>query len=151
MKKYIGLGDMSSVNCASVLNVIRNCSSISRKEISDMTGLSWGGMTKIVNKLFDGGYIEEAKEESACSVGRTPGRLHIVRDKNVVIGLDLNREGFEAYVMNLRKEVLQVYSKEVAFSGKQELLECIYGFIDEIVGDFGEKIFWQWESPCRVF
>lgn len=139
MKKYIGLGDMSSVNCASVLNVIRNCSSISRKEISDMTGLSWGGMTKIVNKLFDGGYIEEAKEESACSVGRTPGRLHIVRDKNVVIGLDLNREGFEAYVMNLGKEVLQVYSKEVAFSGKQELLECIYGFIDEIVGDFGEK------------
>lgn len=104
-----------------------------------MTGLSWGGMTKIVNKLFDNGYIEEAKEESVSSVGRTPGRLHIVRDKNVVIGLDLNREGFEAYVMNLGREVLQVYSEEAAFSGKQELLESIYGFIDKIVEDFGEQ------------
>ena len=61
MKKYMGLEDMSKVNCSSVLNVIREAKEISRKEISDITGLSWGGMTKIVNKLFDHGYIVEDK------------------------------------------------------------------------------------------
>ena len=59
MKKYMDLEDMSKVNCSSVLNVIREAKEVSRKEISDITGLSWGGMTKIVNKLFEKGYIEE--------------------------------------------------------------------------------------------
>ena len=57
MKKYMDLEDMSKVNCSSVLNVIREAKEVSRKEISDITGLSWGGMTKIVNKLFEKGYI----------------------------------------------------------------------------------------------
>ena len=52
MKKYMDLEDMSKVNCSSVLNVIRESKEISRKEISDITGLSWGGMTKIVNNYL---------------------------------------------------------------------------------------------------
>ena len=37
---------------------------ISRKQISDITGLSWGGMTKIVNKLMEHEYIVEEKNIS---------------------------------------------------------------------------------------
>ena len=72
MKKYMDLEDMSKVNCSSVLNVIREAKEVSRKEISDITGLSWGGMTKIVNKLFEKGYIEEGKSAVSTGVGRTP-------------------------------------------------------------------------------
>ena len=41
MKKYMGLEDMSKVNCSYFLNVIREAKEISRKEISHITGLSW--------------------------------------------------------------------------------------------------------------
>ena len=71
MKKYIGLEDMSKVNCSNVLNVIREAKEISRKEISEITGLSWGGMTKIVNKLFEKGYIEEEKKMQHQKVKET--------------------------------------------------------------------------------
>ena len=77
MKKYMDLEDMSKVNCSSVLNVIREAKEVSRKEISDITGLSWGGMTKIVNKLFEIGYIEEGKSAVSTGVGRTPGVITI--------------------------------------------------------------------------
>ena len=139
MKKYIGLEEMSNVNCSSVLNVIRNCGTVSRKQISDITGLSWGGMTKIVNKLFDHGYIVEEKDESVSGAGRTPGLIRICEKKNVVIGLDLNREGFEAYVMNLCGDVLKDYSKDIYYEGKEELLQFILEFTGEIVQEFEEK------------
>lgn len=139
MKKYIGLEDMSSVNCSSVLQVIRNANGISRRQISDITGLSWGGMTKIVNKLFEHGYIEEIKEENPAGVGRTPGLLRVTRNKNLVLGLDLNREGFEACVMNLGGEMIKTCRKKVSFQLKEELLQEIFSFTDELVEAFGEK------------
>lgn len=139
MKKYIGLEDMSNVNCSSVLNVIRNCGSVSRKQISDITGLSWGGMTKIVNKLFHHGYIVEEKDENASGVGRTPGLIRVEDKKNVVIGMDLNREGFEAYVMNLCGNVLKEYSEDVFFEGKEDLLQAILNFTEKIVKEYKEK------------
>lgn len=139
VKKYIGLEDMSNVNCSSVLNVIRNCRSVSRKQISDITGLSWGGMTKIVNKLLANGYIEEEKEESTPGVGRTPKMLSLVKNKNLVVGMDINREGFEAYVMNLGGDMRKAYMQKMTFSNKEELLDAIYKFTDVIVEDFKEQ------------
>lgn len=139
MKKYIGLDDMSSVNCSNVLHVIRNAKGISRRQISDITGLSWGGMTKIVNKLFEHGYIEEEKEENTAGVGRTPGLLHVTRSKNLVLGLDLNREGFEGCVMNLGGEMLRTFREKINFQSKEELLREIFSFTDKLVEEFGES------------
>ncbi len=139
MKKYIGLEEMSNVNCSSVLNVIRNCGTVSRKQISDITGLSWGGMTKIVNKLFDHGYIVEEKEEKASGAGRTPSLIRINERKNVVIGLDLNREGFTAHVMNLCGHVLKEYTEDITYEGKEELLRKILAFTRKAVDAYREK------------
>ena len=139
MKKYIGLEEMSNVNCSSVLNVIRNCGIVSRKQISDITGLSWGGMTKIVNKLFAHGYIVEEKDENASGAGRTPSLIRINEKENVVIGLDLNREGFEAYVMNLCGDVLKEYSEDISYEGKEKLLCTILEFTKKIVHEYEEK------------
>lgn len=141
MKKYIDLQEMSSVNCASVLNVIRNCGEVSRKQITDITGLSWGGMTKIVNKLFEQGYIEEVKCEIASGNKRTPGFIRVRRDDFFVIGLDINRVGFGAYVMNLAGDVIKEYSAECFFGNKNELLEAILNFVRGIVNEFQDKTF----------
>lgn len=139
MKKYIGLEEMSNVNCASVLSVIRECGEVSRKRISDITGLSWGGMTKIVNKLFEHEYIVEDKSEAWTGQGRTPHVIRINKNKHVVIGLDINRVGFSAYVMNLAGDVLQKYYAEERFDNKEELLHAILTFTRTIVEEYKEK------------
>ena len=139
MKKYIGLEEMSNVNCASVLNVIRNCGEVSRKQITDITGLSWGGMTKIVNKLFENGYIEEDKSEKAVAHGRTPNVIRICKDKHYVIGLDINREGVIAHVMNLAGETIKEHISEFSATNKEQLLKSILDFVRDIVNEFKEK------------
>ena len=139
MKKYMGLDDMSKVNCSSVLNVIREAGKISRKEIADITGLSWGGMTKIVNKLFEKGYIEEEKSTSVTGAGRTPGVITICKENNVVIGLDINREGLAGCVLNLAGDILSKYSSEVSCGTKEELLEGIISFTSRIVKENNKR------------
>lgn len=139
MKKYLDLVDMSKVNCSSVLNVIREAKEISRKEISDITGLSWSGMTKIVNKLFEKGYIEEEKSTAATGAGRTPGVITICKDYNVVIGLDINREGLVGCVLNLAGDVLEEYSTKTNFETKDELLQCIISFASLVVKENNKK------------
>lgn len=139
MKKYIGLEEMSNVNCSSVLNVIRNCGEVSRRQITDITGLSWGGMTKIVNKLFEHGYIEEAKSEKVSGVKRTPNVIRVCRDKYFVIGLDINRVGFFAHVVNLAGEIVKEYMEERSFNNSEELLQAILDFTKILVDEFQEK------------
>lgn len=139
LKKYIDLEDMSHVNCSHVLSVIRDCGEVSRKQISDITGLSWGGMTKIVNKLFESGYIVEGKSENVSGIGRTPNIIRINKERNFVIGLDINRMGFGAYVMNLAGEIQKEYSLEESFDNKEELLQTILDFTRGIISDFKEK------------
>ena len=139
MKKYMGLEDMSKVNCSYVLNVIREAKEISRKEISHITGLSWGGMTKIVNKLFEKGYIKEEKSTTATRAGRTPGVITICKDYNVVIGLDINREGLAGCVLNLAGDILEEYSAEVSCETKEDLMQSIIAFTSRVVKENNKR------------
>lgn len=139
MKKYIGLEEMSNGNCSSVLNIIGHYGEMSRKEIADITGLSWGGMTKIVNKLFEKGYIVEGKGEKVSAQGRTPRVISINKHQNFVIGLDINRMGLHAYVMNLAGEVLKEYSEEGSFDARDNLLNEILFFLRKVVEEYREK------------
>lgn len=139
MKKYIGLEEMSNVNCSSVLGVIRDCGEVSRKQISDITGLSWGGMTKIVNKLFEQEYIVEGKSEQVLGIGRIPNVIRINKEQHFVIGLDINRVGFSAYVMNLAGDIIKGYFLDESFDNKEALLQEILDLTRKAIDEFKEK------------
>lgn len=134
MKRYMGLEDMSNVNCSSVLNIIREAGEISRKGISDESGLSWAGMTKIVNKLFERGFLEESRSTAASTgAGRIPNLIKICKERNVIIGIDINRVGFSGCVVNLAGEVIEEYFSEVEYRNKDELLRKILSFTANII------------------
>lgn len=139
MKKYMGLEDMSQVNCSSVLRVIQDFGEVSRKQISEITGLSWGGMTKIVNKLFEHGYIVEEKNTAPGGTGRIPGMLSICQDKHFVAGVDINKTGLSAYVTDLSGRLKQKYFEENIFEDKEELLQNIINFFRKIFQEFDDN------------
>lgn len=141
MKKYMGLEDMSQANCSSVLRVIQDHGGLSRKQISEITGLSWGGMTKIVNKLLEHGYIIEEKDTASGGTGRIPGILSIRGDRHFVAGADINQTGLSAYVTDLSGRVRQQYFEDNHFRGKEQLLENITRFFRKIFdGPGGSEI-----------
>lgn len=134
MKKYLGLEDISNTNCSNVLHVIREAGVISRKGISDETGLSWAGMTKIVNKLFEKGLLEESKYKStSAGAGRIPNVIRICRDKNIVLGVDINQEGLRGCIINLGGEIQKEYSAQPDYINREELLERIKDFIGNMI------------------
>lgn len=136
MKKYIGLEDMSQINCSSVLRVIQSCGEISRKQISDITGLSWGGMTKIVNKLFENEYIVEEKSGAFGGNGRTPGLIRVNREKHFAAGADINQTGLRAWVTDFSGGIKKKYFEENHFQDKEELLQNIIRFFGKIFEDY---------------
>jgi len=136
LKKYIDLYDMANVNCSNVLSVIRSHGAISRKEICELIGLSWGGMTKIINKLLENGYITEKKAESKLPCGRTPSFLSVNTSKNFVVGLQINKLGLKAVVLDLAGNVLKQFSKDDVSSDRDSVLSEVVGFTKRIFGSF---------------
>ena len=137
MKKYMDLEDMVNINCSNVLNIIQKSGQVSRKEITCFSGLSWGGMTKIVNKLIEKGYITEKKMEGGLSAsGRTPSLLSVNKEKNFIVGLDLNQTGLSAVVLDLTGEILKSYTAPAGFGSRQELEESTVDFVSRIFEGF---------------
>ena len=131
---------MIITNCSAVLDVIQKNKNISRKKITELTCLSWGGMTKIVNKLLEHEYITERKADPTSKSGRIPSIISINNNKNFVVGLDINKTGFNGTVMTLSGEILKKYSSSVKAKTKTEMLEEIISFTSGIFDDFPSGI-----------
>lgn len=137
MKRYIDLEDMVNLNCSNILDIIQKNGAVSRKEITRLSGLSWGGMTKIVNKLLENGYITESEPDFASSSrGRTASLLSINTEKNFIIGFDLNQTGLTAVVMNLAGEITDRFSAPASFCSKGELEEKTVSFLSKIFKNY---------------
>lgn len=140
MKKIINNEIMANRNGANVLNIIQENVNISRRQITELSGLSWGGMTKIVNKLLESGYITEKKQDSNSKSGRNPSIISINNERNYVVGLDINETGLKAVVMNLSGEYLKDYSSCVKSENKDDLLDEISDFISSVLSDFSNDV-----------
>lgn len=136
MKKYMDLEDMANVNCSNVLNIIQKNGTVSRNEITQISGLSWGGMTKIVNKLLEHEYITEVKLKQNAASGRTPRVLSVNTVKNFVIGLDINKTGLKAIVSDLTGKTLRDFSRAVTATCREQFLSEIIDFISDIFSCF---------------
>ena len=139
MKKYLALDDMVNANCATVLDIIQKKGTVSRKEITEISELSWGGMTKIVNKLLEKSYIIETKSDKGTTSGRTPCVLSVNTAKNFIIGLDINLTGLNAVVINMAGTVLKQISAPAPPQKYDEFLSGIIDFISKIFNQFEEN------------
>ncbi len=136
MKKYMNVEDITNTNCSTVLDIIQKNGQLSRKQITDMTGLSWGGMTKIVNRLLENGYIVEEKQTTIAKSGRKPSVVSVNTKTNFVIGLDINKTGLKAIVTNLSGEIMKEYQAPVCADRKDSMLNEIVAFVSTIFSDF---------------
>ena len=120
------------MNDSRVISMLRK-GPLTRRELQQLTALSWGGVTNTVNRLIESGYIKEEKAPAHKSSGRTPGRLFLTEDDNLVAGIDVNMTGLTGCVMNLSGEILWEDSSPADHSSKEALLECITAFASALI------------------
>lgn len=139
LKKFISQGDMRIANIFEVLSLIRKEKSITRKEIQNRMGLSWGGVSQIASRLIELSYVVEKKVQDTTSSGRTPSSLEINSGDNYIIGIDINLSGLYAVVVNLKNEVIYDEFLGCDAKNKDGFLNSIYLLLDSVTGRFSKN------------
>ena len=122
---------MKRSNAAEVFNLIRERGSLTRREIADLLGMSWGAVSTITARLIEEKYVVEVKGDSLASKGRTPYCLEVNGDEHFAVGVDVNRSGLSTVLVNLKNDILGRWTREADFTSR-EALTC--GILS-IVGD----------------
>ena len=80
---------MRKSNICVLLSEIKNNDPLSKRDLQDRTGLSWGAISSITAMLCDKGFIVPTGKQRT-NVGRKPFQLDINPNDYFIIGVDLN-------------------------------------------------------------
>lgn len=121
---YIDQQKMKQVNAAHILHLIRENEGLTRRQLEAISNMSWGAISKITSILIDDGYVLEEKKE-AQGLGRTPTGLFLNPNEHFSVGMDINRSGMRAVLVNLKNEIIKSFFEPVGSVSYPEFLEDI--------------------------
>ncbi len=122
------------MNAAAVFACVQtHASGITRREIAEQTGMSWGAVSAFTAALIENGYIMEEKAEISMSRGPIPSYLYVRGDVHVSLGLEINDMGLRASAVNLKHEIVESFSSPLTYSDREQLFADIYAFLDHVV------------------
>ena len=98
--------EMKQYNFQTVFKIIQRYSSISRRELQNLSSLSWGSISSITADMVSNGLIIEKSHKLGYS-GRTPKLLTINNQKNRILGIDINVSAITFALCDLGGLVLQ--------------------------------------------
>ena len=120
-----------------ILQTIKECRLISKRELQEVTGLSWGHISQVTNRFLEEGYIVVAENE--MTAGRSRELLDINRNDNYFIGVDLNSQRVRAVVTDMKGRVICETRKEWDEAERETVLKNLFGVIDDFIDRFKDK------------
>lgn len=128
--------DTRNKNATTLLRLLLKQDSISRVELSRMTGLTKTTVSSIINEFIALGIVEESSTISTGNVGKSPTPLHIRKDAVYTIGVHLGRQGVKTVLMDARMNIIS-REKGLSYekSGPKSVLKSLFTSIDNIMKD----------------
>ena len=127
-------------NIWKLFQLIQDRGPISRAQIKEESGLSWGTVSSVINKLEKKGFIEEKPIETN-KVGRKKGLISIANNSNFVLGIDINVSGLTFIVTDLKWEVHQIVQDSILDFDKDAIVEQILRTSEELIKKFSNFLF----------
>ena len=93
-------------NATTLLRLLLKQDSISRVELSRMTGLTKTTISSIINEFIALSIVEESSIISTGNVGKTPIPLHIRTDAVYTVGAHLERQKVKTVLMDARMNII---------------------------------------------
>lgn len=123
---------MRKSNRKLVFSAIHKKGSISRVQIADMTHMSLMTVGRIVDELVSIGIVvEEDSNDMTVALGRRPKLLHVVSDNFLSVGVEIDRDGIYAGIINLQGKVLKKMEQKYNCSG--QTAEIVLKKVGEII------------------
>lgn len=124
-------------NALVLLEQIRENAPISKRELQDVTGFSWGLISRLTNELANEGYIV-SKGKVSTGVGRKPDEFDINPERNYFIGVDFSTNGMLTVLTDLKGRIIEQSQEKWKKREKMAVLEQIYTVLDDIVERYAE-------------
>jgi len=127
------------LNTRKVLKLIRDNPSISRAEISKISGLSAPTVSRIVEDLIREGLVEEIGI-GVSNGGRRPNLLEFCPDNNFIIGIDLGTTNIYGVLANLEAEIISEEKTPTKVEeGFYNIMDRTFEVIDRLKVRLGRK------------
>lgn len=120
-----------------ILQTIKEQGPISKRELQEMTGLSWGHVSQVTKRFLEEGYI--VVEEQEMTAGRTRDLVDINRNDNYFIGVDLNSQRIRVVLTDMKGRIIYEVRETWDKSEREVVLETIIKVIDRIIIQYCDK------------
>jgi len=128
--------DTRNKNATTLLRLLLKQDSISRVDLSRMTGLTKTTISSIINEFIALGVVEESSTISNGNVGKSPTPLHIRTDSVYTVGAHLGRQKVKTVLMDARMNIIS-RKKGLSYEGlgPKRILERLFLSIDDSMRD----------------
>jgi len=124
--------DTRNKNATTLLRLLLKQDSISRVELSRITGLTKTTISSIINEFIALSIVEESSTISTGNVGKSPTPLHIRKDAVYTIGIHLGRQKVKSVLIDARMNII---SKKEGLSyerpGPKGIFKSLFLSIDD--------------------
>lgn len=121
-----------------VLFEIRSGGPVSKRELQEVTGFSWGNISSITKALLENKYIMPSGKQDTAS-GRKPEEFDINLNDNYIIGIDFNSESVLVILGDLKGRIVSKYSAEFIEKTREKAEELLYSLIEKIIAENSSK------------
>lgn len=125
--------DMKQLNRKIVFDIVRKKRSVTRVELSEMTGMSGPSIMAIVNEFIDKGILTVTGKKNG-SVGRSPVTMIFNPDVQLSIGIEFEGNTLSAGLVNLDGEIRFQTMAKVPSNLGNSFFEALCKSIDKLVG-----------------
>ncbi len=119
------------MNRSLLLNIIRQERTVTRKQLTDVSGLSVGAVSQIVAELLEQAWLIEYDDEFDTG-GRPRSLLRLNPSAGYAVGLKLMEDRVVAVITNFETDVLYFRDYTVDFDGQPEHLSRVLASVIEI-------------------
>lgn len=126
-------------NVQQIMQQIIDNGPITRRELQQSTGFSWGLISQVTNRLIAEGYIAMEDELVSAGVGRRAEKLDIVENNHFYIGVDINCDGMYAVVSDMKGRLVESRHDNWPQRTRSVVLHLLYDTLDALMEKYSNK------------
>jgi len=114
---------------------------ISKKELQERTGVSWGTVSGLITQLVEDKFVVPSLRQTN-EVGRKAEEFDVNSADHLCIGIDLSQYGLLGVVTDLRGRIVMKLEHTFEAPEKEEVLQEIFKMTDAFLEAFSDKTIW---------
>lgn len=126
-------------NVQILLQKVKENGPISKRELQEITGYSWGFISQAITKLVELGYIEAEEEKESIGVGRKAEKFSVRKNRNFYLGVDLDGRDVVVVITDMSGYVIEKTKHTWTVFTKAYVIEKMFQIIDSYVEKYGDK------------